>query len=115
VGFHTADEVGAGNGFDGAGAEGFGGSAVEIVLVESGEAEDIARAGDAEEEETAIYGGGGDLDAPGKDDEEVVGGETFAEQSCVGFVATAESDGVKVAQGVRRERTGVLWIGRKRC
>jgi len=74
VGLHDADEVGAGDGFDGAGGEGFGSDAVSGLLVEGGEAEDVARDGDAEQEETAIAGGGGDFDAAGAEDQEVIGG-----------------------------------------
>ena len=48
--------------------------AVEGVLIEGGEAEDIAGAGDAEEEEPAIAGRGGDFDAAGAEIVEVVGG-----------------------------------------
>jgi len=47
VGFHEADEVGAGDGFDGGGGEGFCADAVDTTLIQSGEAEDIAGAGDA--------------------------------------------------------------------
>lgn len=74
VGLHDADEVGAGDGFDRAGGEGLGTDAVSGLLVQSGEAEDVAGAGDAEEEETAIAGGGGDFDAAGADDQEMIGG-----------------------------------------
>jgi hypothetical protein len=74
VGSHDADEVGARNGFDGAGGEGLGSDAVNGLLLQSGEAEDVAGAGDAEQEETAIAGGGGDFDAPGADEQEVIGG-----------------------------------------
>jgi hypothetical protein len=74
VGFHDADVVGAGDGFDGAGGEGLGGDAVGGLLMQSGEAEDVAGAGDTEEEETAIAGGGGDFDAAGAEDQEVIGG-----------------------------------------
>jgi len=42
--------------------------------MQSGEAEDVTRAGDAEKEETAITGRGGDFDAAGADDQEMVGG-----------------------------------------
>ena len=74
VGFHDADEIGARDGFDGAGGEGFGSDAVCCLLVQSGEAENVAGAGDAEEEETAIAGGGSDFDAAGAEDQEVIGG-----------------------------------------
>ena len=74
VGFHDADEVGARDGFDGAGGEGLGSDAVSGLLVQGGEAKDVAGAGDAEQEETAIAGGGGDFDASSADELEVVGG-----------------------------------------
>ena len=74
VGFHNADVVGAGDGFDGAGRQGFGSNAMNGLLMQGGEAEDVARAGNAEQEETAVDGGGGDFDAAGADEQEVVGG-----------------------------------------
>jgi len=69
VGSHEANEVGAGNGFDGAGGEGFCRDAVGGALMQGGEAKDVAGAGDAEEEEAAIAGGGGDFDAATADDQ----------------------------------------------
>jgi hypothetical protein len=74
VGLHHAYEVGAGDGFDGAGGEGLGSDAVGGLLVQSGEAEDVAGAGDAEEEEAAIAGGGSDFHATGADEQEVISG-----------------------------------------
>jgi hypothetical protein len=74
VSLHEVDEVGARNGFDGAGDEGFRADAVEGSFVQSGEAKDIAGTRDAEEEETALAGGGGDFDVAAADDQEVVGG-----------------------------------------
>jgi hypothetical protein len=47
---------------------------VNGLLVQGGEAEDVAGSGDAEQEETAIAGGGGDFDAAGADEQEVIGG-----------------------------------------
>jgi hypothetical protein len=114
VGFHEAKEVDAGNGFDGAGDDGFGGDAIESVFVQSGEAEDVAGAGDAEEEETALRGGGGNFDATAADDQELVGREAFADEDGVSFAMAADADGVEVAQDGTGERTGVLGIGSRR-
>jgi hypothetical protein len=111
VGFHEADEVGAGDGFDGAGGEGFGGDAIDGVLVQSSEAENIAGAGHAEEKEAAFGGGGGKFDAAAADNQEMVGGEAFAEEDFVGFVMSADADGVEVAEGDAGERTKVLGTG----
>jgi hypothetical protein len=108
VGFHEPDEFAAGNGFDGAGGEGFRGDAIEAVLVQSGEAEDIAGAGDAEEKEAAFGGGGGKFDAAAADDQKMVGGKAFAEECFVGIVVSANSDGVEVAQGDAGEGTKTL-------
>jgi hypothetical protein len=44
------------------------------LLVQGGEAEDVAGAGDAEQEEAAIAGGCGDFDASGAEEQEVIGG-----------------------------------------
>jgi hypothetical protein len=74
VGLHDTDEVGARDGFDSAGGEGLGGDAVSGLLVQGGEAEDVAGAGDAEQEEAAIAGGCGDFDASGAEEQEVIGG-----------------------------------------
>ncbi len=111
VGFHEADEVGAGNGFDGAGGEGFGGDAVEGVLVQSGEAEDIAGAGDSEEKEAAFGGGGGKFDVAAVDDQEMISGKAFAEEDFPGFVMAALPDGVEVAEGDAGEGTRGLGTG----
>jgi hypothetical protein len=111
VGLHEADEVNAGDGLDGAGGEGFGGDAVEGVLVQRGEAEDVPGAGDAEKEETAIAGGGGDFDAAIADDQEVLGGEAFSNEDRVGFSMTADADGVEVSKDGTGERTGILGTG----
>lgn len=111
VGFHEVDEVGAGNGLDDAGDEGFGGDAIECAHVQSGEAKDIAGAGDAQEEETAFCGGGGEFDLAAADDQEVVGGEAFADEDGAGFAMAADADRVEVAQDGTGERTGVQWIG----
>jgi len=70
VSFHEADEVGAWDGLDGAGAEGFCSDVVESVRAQSGEAEDVAGAGDAEQ--AAIGRHSGDLDAVAADDQELV-------------------------------------------
>jgi len=104
VGLHDADVVGAGDRFDGAGGEGLGSDAVGGLLVQGGEAEDVAGAGDAEQEETAIAGGSGDFDAAGADDQKVIGGQTFVKEDCVGFALAANSDRIEVAQSLRGER-----------
>ena len=106
--FHEADEVGAGDGFDGAGGKGFGGEAIESVLVQSGEAEDIARSGDAEEKEPTFGGGCGKFDSAAADDQKVVGGQALAKEGFVGFVMSADADGVEVAQGDAGEGARVL-------
>lgn len=108
VDFHEADEFVAGDGFNGAGGKGFGGQAIDGVLMQSCEAENIAGAGDAEQQEAAFRGGGGKLDAAGADDQEMVGGEAFAKESFMGFVVTADADGVEVAQGDAGEGASVL-------
>ena len=74
VGFHHTDEVGAGDGFDGAGGKGLCAHAVESVLIQGGKAEDIAGGGDPKEEKTARAGRRGDFDATGAEDVEVIGG-----------------------------------------
>ncbi len=74
VGFHDADELGPGDGFDGAGGERLGADAVGGALIQSGKAENIARAGDAQEEEATIAGRGGDFDAAAADDVDMIGG-----------------------------------------
>lgn len=56
VGVHEADEVFAGDGLDGAGAEGLNGDAVDGGGKQCVEAEDVAGVGDAEDEETALRG-----------------------------------------------------------
>jgi hypothetical protein len=83
VGFHEVDEVGAGDGLDGAWGEGFGGDVVENALVQSGGAKDVPGAGDAEQGRAAIGGGGGDFDTATEDDQEMVGGEAFADEDGV--------------------------------
>jgi len=111
VGFHEADEVGAGDGFDSAGTKGFGGEAVEGVFAQSGEAEDVPGAGDAKQEEAAIGRGSGDFDAATADDQEMVGGKAFADEDCVGVSMTTDPDGMEVAQDGARERAGVVERG----
>ncbi len=74
VAFHDANEVGAGDRFDGAEGEGFGGDVMQGALLQSGKAEDIAGAGEAEEEGAAFAGGGCDFDASAADEQEVVCG-----------------------------------------
>jgi len=113
VGFHEANEFGSGNGFDGAGGEGLCGDAIEGLLLQSREAEDIAGAGDAEEKETAFGGGGSKFDAAAADDQEMVGGKAFAEEDFMGFVMAANSDGVEVAQGDARKGAKTLGSGRR--
>jgi hypothetical protein len=108
MGFHKVDEVGAGDGFDGGGGESFGGDAIERAFGQSGKAEDIAGAGDAEEKEATFGGGGGKFDAPAADDQEMVGGKAFAKESFTGFVMAGNADCVEVAQGDARETTKVL-------
>lgn len=103
VGFHDAKIVSAGDGFNGAGGDGFGADAMEGALIQSGEAEDVAGAGDAEEEEAAFAGGGGDFNATVADDVEVFGGEALAEEDDVGFALSADANGIEVAEGIRGE------------
>jgi hypothetical protein len=111
VGFHEADEVGAWDGLDDAGDEGFGGDAIERAGVQSGEAEDIAGAGDAEEELAAFGGGGGDFDVAAANDQEVVGCEAFAEEGFMGLTVATDADGVEVAKDRTREGAGVVGGG----
>lgn len=111
MGFHEADEVGAGDGLDDGGKEGFGGDAIERVLLQSREAEDVARAGDAKEEETAIGGGGGDFDTAAADDQKMVGCEAFADKDCMGFATSADADVVEVAKDCTRKRADVVGSG----
>jgi hypothetical protein len=110
MGFHEVDEVGAGDGLDGAGAEGLYRDTVECVRAQSGEAEDVSGAGNAEQEETAIGGGGGDFDAACADDQEMVSGEAFADEDSVCLAMAADTDGVEIVKDVTGERTGVLRI-----
>jgi hypothetical protein len=104
VGLHEEKEVDAGDGLDEGGDEGFGGGAVDGVCLERSEAEDIAGAGNAEEKEAAFNGGGGDFDEAAADDQEVIGGETFAEEDFMAVALAGEADGVEVAQGLIGER-----------
>ena len=108
VGFHEANEIAAGNGFNGAGGQGFGGDAIECVLLQGGEAEDVAGAGDAEEEEATFGGGGGNFDAAAADDQEMIGWEAFAKKGFMGIVVACNADGVEFAKGYVGERTNVL-------
>jgi hypothetical protein len=103
VGFHDADKVGAGDGFDGAGGNGFGADAVDAVLLQSGDAEDVSGVRYAEQEEATFCGGSGDFDSATADDQEVIGGEAFAEEDLMGFAMAADADGVEFAQSLRRE------------
>jgi hypothetical protein len=111
VGFHEADEVGTRDGLDDAGDEGFGGDAIECARVQSGEAKDIAGAGNAEEEKTAFGGGGGDFDLAAADDQEAVGGEAFAEEGFMGLPVATDADRVEVAEDRTREGAGVAGDG----
>jgi hypothetical protein len=113
VGFHEADEVDPGDGPDGAGDEGFGGDPIECMLAQSGEAEDVADPGYAEEEETAIGRTGGDFDAAAADDQEMVGGKAFSDEDGPGFAMVADADGVEIAEDGTGERTRVLRTGRR--
>ncbi len=74
VSFHELHEVGPRDGLDSAGDESFRADAVQCSFMKRGEAEDIAGTSDAEEEETALARGGGDLDVAAANNEEVVGG-----------------------------------------
>ena len=100
---HEADEIVAGNGFDGAGIEGDGSDSIEGSGKECGEAEDVAGAGDAEQEEAAIAGGSGDFDATGADDQEVIGGQAFVKQNAVGLAMATNSDRIEIAYSLRGE------------
>ncbi len=105
VGFHGADEIGAGDGFDGARAERLGSDAVGGLLVQSGQAEDVAGAGDAEEEETAVAGGGSDFHARPLAEGTWIcsAGKALVEEDRVARAVTAAvSQRVEVAQGVWR-------------
>jgi len=104
VGFHGADEIGAGDGFDGARAERLGSDAVGGLLVQSGQAEDVAGAGDAEQEETAVAGGGSDFHASGANKQEVIGRQAFVEEDGVRFAIATNSDRIEVAQSLGGER-----------
>lgn len=108
VGLHEADVVGAGNGFDGAGGEGFGANAVNGVFLKSGEAEDVTGTGDAEEEQAALAGGGGDFDAAGAQDREMIRGQAFVKKDCVRFATAADAERIEFARGVRRKRGQTL-------
>ena len=66
---HEVKEVGAGDGFDDAGTKRFCSNAVESLLEQGGEAEEVAGGGDAEEEKAPFAGGGSDFDAAAADDE----------------------------------------------
>ncbi len=99
VGIHEVEEAVAGDGFDDGGGEGFCGDAIEGVLEQGGEAEEVTGGGYAEEEEAAIEGGGDQLDATSANDEDVVGGEAFADEDFMGVVMVGDAEGVEVAQG----------------
>jgi hypothetical protein len=103
VGFHHAKIVSAGNGLNYAGGDGFGADAMEGALVQGSEAENVAGASDAEKEEAAFAGGGGDLDATVADDVEVFGGKALAEEDDVCIALAADANGIEVTESVRGE------------
>jgi hypothetical protein len=103
VGFHDADEVGAGDGLDGAGGERLCADTVDGLVMQRGEAEDVARAGNAEQEQAAVAGGSGDFDATSADDQEVIGGQAFVKQDGVGLAMATNSDRIEIAYGLRGE------------
>ena len=76
---------------------------MEGALVQGSEAENVTGASDAEKEEAAFAGGGGDLDATVADDVEVFGGEALAEEDDVGFALAADANGIEVMEGVGGE------------
>jgi hypothetical protein len=100
---HEADEVAAWDGFYGGGAKGFGADAVDGVIVQGCETEDIAGAGDSKEKKPAFAGGSGGFYAAVADDVEVAGREALAEEDFVRLVVTADAYGVKIVQRVRGE------------
>jgi hypothetical protein len=55
-GVHEANEIGARDGFDGAGAQGDGGDSIVGVLEERGETENFTWTGDAKQEKTSLGG-----------------------------------------------------------
>jgi hypothetical protein len=86
---------------------------MESSFLQSGEAEDVAGAGDAQEEEATFGRGGGDFDAAAADDEEMFGWEAFAEEDFTSIVMAGDADGVEFAKGYLGERTNVLGIRRR--
>jgi len=98
VGFHEAHKVSARDGLDGATGEGFDGGAMKGVGAEGGEAKDFAGAVDAEKEQPACGRAGGGFDSAAADDDEVVGGETFAEEDFAGFMDTTDTKGMEVVK-----------------
>jgi len=100
---HEADEIVAGNGFDGAGIEGDGSDSIEGSGKECGEAEDVAGAGDAEQERASFRGGGDELDATAADHEDVVCREAFVDEDLVGVEVEGGGDGMEIAQGRCRQ------------
>jgi hypothetical protein len=110
VAFHEAYEVGARDALDHARREGFDSNAIEGVLAQRSEADDIAGAGHAEEKEAAFGGGGSKLDSTATDDQEMVGGRAFANEGLVGTVVATDSDGVEVAEGNLGEGTNILGV-----
>jgi hypothetical protein len=65
---HEANKVGAGDGSDDTGFEGFGGYAVAGSLKQRRKAKEVAGAGNAKEEKTAFGGGGDYFDTPAAHD-----------------------------------------------
>ena len=78
------------------------------MLLQSGEAKDVTRTGDAKEEETAIGGSCGDFDTTAADDQKMVGCKAFADKDCTGFATSADANGVEVAKDCTRKRADVL-------
>jgi hypothetical protein len=107
---HEVKEVSAWDGLDDAGFEGFGGNAIGCSLEEGGKSEEVARAGDAEEEKSAFSGRGDDFHAARADNQEIVRGEAFAKEDAVRCEGAAGANGVEVTQDdIRRDRSVRNW------
>jgi hypothetical protein len=94
-GLHEANEVGAGNGFEGAGAESDGGHAMGRALKQSSEADDLAGYGNTQKQHATFGGRCNEFDAATADEEYVIGDEALVEQNLMGAEGDRRADGVE--------------------